>query len=40
MVLTWYEWADTIWTCAYMLKSYKDTTTFTGVMDKLGVEYD
>tara|TARA_Y100000310_G_scaffold74348_1_gene70469 strand:+ start:8724 stop:9989 length:1266 start_codon:yes stop_codon:yes gene_type:complete len=34
------EWLEMIFTCAYMLKGYKDTTTFKDLMDYVGVEYD
>jgi hypothetical protein len=34
-----YEWINTIYACAYMLKSRDDTTKFTDILDSLGVEY-
>ncbi len=34
-----YQWMNTIYTCLYMLKSRDDTTTFTGILDQLGVHY-
>lgn len=37
--ITWYEWADTIWECAYMLKSRDDKTTFTGLLEQFGIDY-
>lgn len=37
--LTWLEWADTIFKCAYMLKSKNDTLTFSKLLEMNGVEY-
>tara|TARA_R110000850_G_scaffold537_2_gene3273 strand:+ start:778 stop:2031 length:1254 start_codon:yes stop_codon:yes gene_type:complete len=40
MDLTALEWLDMMWAAAYMLKSRKDTLTFTQVMDKVGAVYE
>jgi len=37
--LTWYEWADIIFQCAYMKKNKTDDLTFTKLLDKAGIEY-
>ena len=37
--LTWYEWANIIFQCAYMKKSKTDDLTFTKLLDKAGIEY-
>lgn len=38
--MTALEWLETIFSCAYMLKSWKDETTFKTYMDAVGVEYE
>lgn len=40
MDLTAREWLDMMWAAAYMLKSREDDTTFTDVMDRLGLSYE
>ena len=39
VTLTTWEWMDRIWTMLYMLKSRDDQTTFTSILDHLGVPY-
>ena len=39
VTLTTWEWMNTIYLCAYMLKSRDDKTTFTSILDHLGVPY-
>lgn len=38
--IPWWEWADTMWSCAYMLKNRDDKTSFTGVMKSLKMDYE
>ena len=38
--LTTVEWMNRIWTMLYMMKSYDDDTTFTGICDRMGVKYN
>ena len=35
-----WEWADTMWACAYMLKNRDDKTSFTSVMKSLKIDYE
>ena len=38
--LTWLEWANIIFKCAYMVKGRNDTLTFTKLLEMNGVNYE